>query len=47
MADDNSIPLSLILLFLVLVLGIGAAAVYFVGGDLVAGSGVLAPVLFP
>ncbi|NHN41810.1 hypothetical protein G9C85_09230 [Halorubellus sp. JP-L1] len=47
MADDNSIPLSWILLFLVLVIGVGAAAVYFVGGDLVGGaSGVIAPVPF-
>ena len=39
MADDNSIPLSWILLFLVLVLGVGAAAVIFVGGSLIAESG--------
>ena len=42
MADDNSIPLSWILLFLVLVLGVGAGAVIFVGGDIMAGGGAIA-----
>ncbi|MFC6952209.1 hypothetical protein [Halorubellus litoreus] len=42
MADDNSIPLSWILLFLVLVLGVGAGAVIFVGGSIMASGGVIA-----
>ncbi|WP_323674405.1 hypothetical protein [Halorubellus sp. PRR65] len=43
MADDNSIPLSWILLFLVLVIGVGAGAVVFVGGSIMpTGSGVIA-----
>jgi hypothetical protein len=41
MADDNSIPLSWILLFLVLVFGVGVGAVFFVGGDIMAGAGVI------
>ena len=38
MADtgDSSIPLSWIVIFLLLTLGLGAAAVLFVGGDLIA-----------
>lgn len=39
MAEDNSIPLSWILLFLVLVIAVGAGAVIFVGGDIMAASG--------
>jgi len=34
MAEDNSIPLSWILLFLVLLVGVGVGAVFFVGGDI-------------
>jgi hypothetical protein len=34
--DDSSIPLSWIIIFLLLTLGLGAAAVLFVGGDLIA-----------
>ena len=34
--DDSSIPLSWIVIFLLLTLGLGAAAVLFVGGDLIA-----------
>jgi len=43
MAEDNSIPLSWILLFLLLVVGVGVGAVVFVGGNIMAGSGVVAP----
>lgn len=39
MAEDNSIPLSWILLFLLLVIAVGIGAVFFVGGDIMAGSG--------
>jgi hypothetical protein len=39
MAADNSVPLSWILLFLVLALGIGVGAVYFVGGNLISQPG--------
>ena len=35
---DSSIPLSWIVIFLLLVLGVGAGAVLAVGGDLVAGA---------
>lgn len=34
---DSSIPLSWMIIFLLLALGLGAAAVLFVGGDLIAG----------
>jgi len=34
---DSSIPLSWIVIFLLLTLGLGAAAVQFVGGSLIAG----------
>ena len=44
MAEDNSIPLSWILLFLLLLVGVGVGAVFFVGGDIMAGGGVIAPV---
>ena len=33
---DSSIPLSWIVMFLLLALGLGAAAVLFAGGDLIA-----------
>ena len=45
MADaepDPSIPLTWIVLFLLLALGLGAGAVLFVGGDLT-GAGILVP----
>lgn len=46
MADtepDPSIPLSWIVVFLLLTLGLAAAAVLFVGGSLTGGGGVIAP----
>jgi hypothetical protein len=42
MADDNSIPLSWILLFLVLVIGVGAGAVIFVGGSIMGSGSIVA-----
>jgi|GEM_PF-1032634 hypothetical protein len=45
MAEDNSIPLSWILLFVLLVVGVGAGAIFFVGGDLIGSAGVVAPLL--
>jgi uncharacterized transporter YbjL len=47
MAEDNSIPLSWILLFLVLTLGIGVGAVYFVGGTLGLGAVVVTGEVVP
>ena len=35
---DSTLPASWILMFLLLVLGLGAAAVLFVGGDLLVGT---------
>ncbi|WP_255150759.1 hypothetical protein [Halorarius halobius] len=43
---DSSVPLSWIVVFLLLVLGLGAAVIVAVGGGLVAGgAGVLTPLL--
>ena len=41
---DPSIPLTWIVVFLLLALGLGTAAVLFVGGDLT-GAGVLVPAI--
>lgn len=46
MAEDNSIPLSWILLFLLLTVGVGVGAVFFVGGDIMGSAGVVAPGVF-
>jgi predicted secreted protein len=43
MADENSIPLWWIVLFLLLALGLGAAVVLAVGGSLIAGLALPAP----
>lgn len=37
MAADDRVPLSWIVLFVLLALGIGVWAIFFVGGDLTAG----------
>jgi hypothetical protein len=44
--SDGSIPLSWIVIFLLLALGLAAAGVLFVGGDLV-GAGVLSLLIRP
>ena len=41
MAAENGIPLSWILLFVLLALGIGVWAIFFVGGDLIGPAGVI------
>lgn len=41
---DPSLPVAWILIFLLLTLGLAAAGVLFVGGDLVASGGFLFPV---
>lgn len=43
---DSTLPASWILMFLLLTLGLGAAAILFVGGDLLAGGFVQAPFVF-
>ena len=43
MAADDGIPLSWIVVFVLLALGIGVWAIFFVGGDLTGASGVVAP----
>jgi hypothetical protein len=42
---DSTLPTTWIVMFLLLVLGLGASAILFVGGDLVVGS-IVAPVAF-
>jgi hypothetical protein len=46
MAEDNSIPLSWILLFLLLVVGVGVGAVIFVGGNIMGSAGAVALPVF-
>lgn len=43
MADDNSVSFWWVLLFVILTLGVAAGAVFFVGGDLFAASGLVVP----
>jgi hypothetical protein len=43
---DPTLPAAWIVMFLLLVLGLGAAAVLFVGGDLIVGGFVQAPFVF-
>lgn len=43
MADDSSVSFWWILLFALLALGVGAAAILFVGGQLIAASGFVLP----
>jgi predicted secreted protein len=45
MADENSIPIWWIVLFLLLALGLGAAVVLAVGGSLIAGVALPAPMI--
>jgi predicted secreted protein len=45
MADENSIPAWWIVLFLLLALGLGAAAVFAVGGSLLAGIALPTPLV--
>lgn len=44
MADDSSVSFWWILLFVLLTLAVGAGAVLFVGGDLIAPTGFALPV---
>jgi len=43
MATDTSVPFWWVLVFVALALGAGAAAILFVGGDLLGSSGFLLP----
>lgn len=46
MAESNRVPFWWIVLFLVLTLGLGGAAILSMGGTLVNSPGVVAPLLF-